>query len=104
MKKVITLFALIGFALVGTADEIKGKGVCAKCSLKEADSCQAVVQVTKDGETTNYYVNTDSKMHKKLHKAVCKKDVEGICIKGAITEVDGKKVVDATEAAIPKKK
>jgi hypothetical protein len=102
MKKVITLFALIGFAFVGMADEISGKGVCAKCSMKEASSCQAVIQVTKDGETTNYYVSKDSKAHKKLHKAICKKDVDGISITGDVTEVDGKKVVAVTKADIPK--
>ena len=54
--------------------------------MKEASSCQAVIQVTKDGETTNYYVSKDSKAHKKLHKAICKKDVDGISITGDVCE------------------
>jgi hypothetical protein len=101
MKKVVILFALVGVAFVGMAEEISGKGVCAKCSLKVADSCQAVIQVTKDGETTNYFVDKSSKAHKKLHKAICKKDVEGISVTGEVTETDGKKVVAVKKASIP---
>lgn len=102
MKKVIAILALVGFAFVGMADEIKGKGVCAKCSLKDGSKkCQAVIQVEKDGTTTNYYVDRKSAAHKALHSAICKKDVAGISVTGDVSEKDGKRVIVASSADIP---
>src|SRR5690349_10888421 len=103
MKKyllIAMLSGLVGFAASDTKTEtIKGKGECAKCSLKETDSCQMAV-TTKDG--TKYLVDNND-VSKKFHKNICTetKDVE---VTGTVSEKDGKKTIAATKIEAAKKK
>jgi hypothetical protein len=79
------------------ADEktITGEGKCAKCSLKETDSCQNVIQVTEDGKTVNYYL-TKNKVAKDFHENICK-ETKKVTATGTVKEVDGKKEFTATK-------
>ena len=93
MKKYLLIAALSGLAILAADTEtIKGKGECAKCSLKEADSCQMAV-TAKDG--TKYLVENND-VSKKFHKNICteEKDVE---VTGTVSEKDGKKMITATK-------
>jgi Family of unknown function (DUF6370) len=65
MRKLLTLAAvgvlISGLSFLKAADSgekitIEGKGMCAKCALKETSSCQNAVIVTKDGKDTTYYL------------------------------------------------
>jgi hypothetical protein len=92
MKK-IALSLAAGVMLAGltarvyAADDAKnevtltGTMVCAKCKLHEADKCQNVLQVEKDGKTVNYYL-TDNKTSKDFHDNICKNDGEKVTVTG----------------------
>ena len=103
MKKYLLIAALcglVGFAAADTKTEtIKGKGECAKCSLKETDACQMAVTAT-DG--TKYLVENND-VSKKFHSNICKaqKDVE---VTGTVSEKDGKKMITATKITEAKSK
>jgi RecG-like helicase len=91
--------ALLAFALPALAADdavtITGKGTCAKCDLKEADECQTVVQVKKDGKTVNYYL-VHNKVSDDFHKNVCKAP-EQVTATGTVKEVKGKMELTATK-------
>ena len=102
MFSAIAFCALLGFALTATraaeaaADTtVKGTMKCAKCSLKEATACQAVL-VTKEGDKEVKYFLT-GKEAKAAHDEICKKDKENVSVTGKVTEKDGKKMIAATK-------
>jgi hypothetical protein len=108
MRKLLAL-AIVGVLFSGLAalraddkDEkitIKGDGMCAKCALKEKDSCQNVVIVTKDGEKKTYYVVHDDiakKAHGSLGFCRASKDSPAkVKATGTCKEEDGKLVFTA---------
>jgi hypothetical protein len=99
MKKYLLIAALSGLAVFAADTQtIKGKGECAKCSLKKTDSCQMAV-TTKDG--TMYLVENND-ISKKFHKNICtdEKDVE---VTGTVSEKDGKKIITASKIDLTKK-
>src|SRR5690348_14071368 len=108
MRKLLAL-AAVGVLFTGLgvlrADDkgekttIKGDGMCAKCALKEKDSCQNVVIVTKDGEKKTYYIVHDS-VAKKAHGSLgfCKASKDNpakVKVTGTCKEEDGKLVFTA---------
>ena len=74
---------------------VKGTAKCAKCSLKEADKCQATL-VTKDGDKEVKYFVT-GKEGSALHKEICTADKENVTVTGKVTEKDGKKMIAASK-------
>jgi hypothetical protein len=101
MKKLLLIAALSGlvaFAADKAPQTIKGKAECAKCSLKETDSCQMAI-TTKDG--TKYLVE-NNKLSKDFHSNICKgsKDVE---VTGMVEEKGGKKLITAKKIDLAKK-
>jgi hypothetical protein len=91
--------AMLAFSLPALAADdtvtITGKGTCAKCDLKEADKCQTVVQVTKDGKTVNYYL-VHNKISDGFHKTVCEAPKQ-VTATGTVKEVKGKMEMTATK-------
>ncbi len=91
--------AMLAFALPALAADdvvtITGKGTCAKCDLKEADKCQTVIQVEKDGKTVNYYL-VHNKVSDDFHSNVCKAP-EKVTATGKVKEVKGKWELTATK-------
>jgi len=79
----------------GKTVTVSGEGKCAKCSLKETDSCQNVIQTKEDGKTVTYYL-TKNDVADKFHKNVCK-GTKQVTAKGTVKEVNGKKELTATE-------
>jgi len=64
----------MALALKALADDEKtvtGEGKCAKCALKETDSCQNVVQVMEGNKTVTYYL-VHNDVSKKFHENICK--------------------------------
>jgi Family of unknown function (DUF6370) len=97
------LFSSVGFGMLRAADDekktLKGDGMCAKCALKEKDSCQNVVIVTKDGEKKTYYIVHDT-VAKKAHGSMgfCKASKDSpakVKITGTVKEEEGKLVFTA---------
>lgn len=80
---------------------IEGDGLCAKCALKEAPSCQNVVIVKKDGKETKYYLEKNgffAAAHQGLGLCTAKKDDPvKVKVTGTLTEKDGKKILTPTE-------
>jgi hypothetical protein len=99
MKKYLLIAALSSLAIFAADTQtIKGKGECAKCSLKKTESCQMAV-TTKDGTT---YLVENNDTSKKFHKNICteEKDVE---VTGTVSEKDGKKMITASKIDLAKK-
>lgn len=103
MRKLLALVAVgvvfSGLGMLRADDKdkkitLKGDGMCAKCALKEADSCQNVVIVTKDGEKKTYFlVKNDVAKNAHASKGFCsaKKDKPTkVKITGTCEEKDGK--------------
>lgn len=90
----LTFLATVGAFAADDVVTITGQGTCAKCGLKEADACQTVVQVDKDGKTVTYYL-VHNKVSDDFHDNVCKKP-EKVTATGTVKEVDGKMQMTAT--------
>ena len=80
---------------------IEGKGLCAKCALKETKSCQNVVIVTKDDKETKYYM-TPNALAKKHHSAdgfcqATKDDPIKVKVTGEVEEKAGKMTITASK-------
>ena len=81
-------------------ETITGEGKCAKCALHEADKCQNVIQVEKDGKTVNYYL-VQNDVSKKFHKSICEESKK-ITATGTVKEVDGKMQLTPTTIELAK--
>src|SRR5690349_10485452 len=86
---VLLALATPSFAGDGEKVTLSGEGKCAKCALKESDKCQNVIEVTKDGKTTKYYV-AQNEVSKKFHSELCH-GPQKVTATGTVKEVDGKK-------------
>src|SRR5215470_11995172 len=109
MKKTIAtslaIAALAGLISVRAAESPKEKTVtgiakCAKCALKQSDSCQNVIEV-KNGSKTTSYVLADNDVSKEFHKNICKEAKE-VKATFAITGDKGKKVFTAKKIELVK--
>lgn len=92
----VTLFSCVG--LVVFAAEVKtitGEGQCAKCSLKETETCQNAIKVEEGGKTVTYYLVHKGES-KKFHKNLCT-TVKKVKATGDVVEKDGKMVMTATK-------
>src|SRR3974377_1901850 len=68
---------------------IKGDATCAKCSLKESDKCQTVIQTEdKNGKKVTYYL-ADNDTAKAFHENVCTASKK-VTATGTVKEVKGK--------------
>ena len=97
------LFALATPALAGDKEvTITGEGKCAKCILKEGDTCQTVIETRENGKTVKYYV-ADNEVGKKFNDKdeVCE-HAQKVTATGTVKEVDGKKVLTATRIKVLK--
>ena len=114
MKKHIALFTgIAGLALMALAAPafaaennkvitITGEGKCGKCSLKETEKCQNVIEAKEDGKTVKYYL-ADNKVSKDFHKEVCK-ETKKVKATGTVKEVDGKKELTAKKIELAEEK
>jgi hypothetical protein len=109
------LFALLaagvlfsGLSFVVAADDAKktvtltGDGLCAKCALKEAKTCQNAVIVTKNGKKTTYYLEPNA-LSKAAHQklgfcSATKEDPAKVKVTGTVEEKDGKHILTLTKA------
>src|SRR3954471_3935328 len=79
---------------------ISGEGKCAKCSLKEADKCQSVIQTQENGKTVTYYL-TENKLSKDFHENVCKEPAK-VNATGKVKEENGKKMLTVSKIELAK--
>ncbi len=79
---------------------VTGEGKCAKCALKETDSCQNVVQVKEGDKTVTYYL-VHNDVSKKFHDNICK-ETKKITVTGTVKEVDGKQQLTPTKIELAK--
>ena len=96
----LSLLAIIALALSPVAfaadSKLEGEAKCAKCHLKTATACHAVIVVKdKDGKETVYYTDKDGK-GKEIHKEICTAE-KGITAEGEVSEKDGKKQLKVTK-------
>jgi uncharacterized protein DUF6370 len=106
----LVLLALVtpSFAAEGKDKEAKegkevtltGEGKCAKCALKETEKCQNVIEVTKEGKKTKYYL-TQNEVSKNFHGDICK-GPQKVTATGTVKTVEGKKEFTATKIELAK--
>jgi RecG-like helicase len=82
------------------AKTLKGEAKCAKCALKEKDTCQTVVQVKEGEKTLTYYV-VDNDVAKAFHKKICEKPAKATAT-GTVKTVNGKLELTATKIELDK--
>ena len=93
----------MAFVLKTGADDEKtvtGEGKCAKCALKETDSCQNVVQVKEGDRTVTYYL-VHNDLSKKFHENICK-ETKKITVTGTVKEVEGKQQLTPSKIELAK--
>jgi hypothetical protein len=83
------------FAGDGKEVTVSGEGKCAKCALDETDTCQNVIEVTKDGQKVVYYL-AQNDVSKAFHKNVCQSSAQ-VTATGTVEMKDGKHVLTATK-------
>ncbi len=97
----LALLATLSTAIAADKEvTLVGEGMCAKCALKEAKTCQNVVQVEKAGKKVNYYLE-QNEVAKKFHPELCQENKK-IKVTGTVKEVDGKQVVTAKKIELVK--
>ena len=94
-KSLITLLAITGLAwslsssaYAGEEKTLTGEAKCAKCILKQTDSCQNAVQVKENGKTITYLLAKND-VSKKFHENVCTESKK-VKVTGTVKEVAGK--------------
>jgi hypothetical protein len=106
MKKTISLLtsiaalALVTPAFAEKEVTITGEGKCGKCTLKETDKCQNVIQSKEDGKAVTYYL-VKNDVSDKFHENLCT-ETKQITATGTVKEVDGKKELTPTKIALVK--
>jgi hypothetical protein len=110
MKKVILTLVAIGCLCLTQATQaaekaaktktITGTGLCAKCSLKESDTCQNVIQVEKNGKKTTYYL-VQNDLSKKFHDKICKAPAK-VKATGTVKKANGKNELTPTDIELVK--
>ena len=101
----LALAALAGLISVRAAEAsnektVTGTAKCAKCILKQSDSCQNVLEVKKGNKTTSY-VLADNDVSKEFHKNICKEAKE-VKATFAVTGDKGKKIFTAKKIELVK--
>jgi len=96
--------AVLCALLVSGSDELtlKGTGICAKCPLKETETCQTVIQIKREKVTTNYYL-VQNAVSKDFHDVICKES-KIVKAKGIIKDVNGKMEFTASQVKLAKDK
>jgi hypothetical protein len=81
---------------------ITGDAKCAKCTLKEADKCQTVVEAEgRNGHMVKYYL-VDNEIAKNFHENVCK-EPKKVKVTGTVKRTeDGKRELTATKIELAK--
>ena len=112
MKRRIAVMASVaGLALLAlatptfAADDSKevtvtGEGKCGKCSLKETEKCQNVIEAKEGGKTVKYYL-TQNETSKEFHDNICK-EAKKVTATGTVKEVNGKKELTASKIELAK--
>ena len=99
MKKLVllsTLLTALALPVFADSKKLEGEATCAKCDLKTADKCQAVVKVGSD-----VYYSDGNDQAKALHKEICKGG-KPATVEGTVSEKDGKKLITITSFEIKK--
>ncbi len=103
MKKILltlgcVLSLVLGFQPRISADSaevtLSGTGCCAKCKLKQTDSCQNAL---KSGDTL--YLLEHNAVSRAFHKNLCS-GTAAITAVGSVKEIDGKKVLVASKISL----
>ena len=79
---------------------ITGEGKCGKCSLKETEKCQNVIEAKEGGKTVKYYL-TQNETSKEFHDNICK-EPKKVTATGTVKEVDGKKELTVSKIEVAK--
>jgi RecG-like helicase len=99
---VVVGLTMMGALKVSAGNEktVTGEGKCAKCTLKETDTCQNVVQVKEGDKTVTYYLVRND-VSKTFHEDLCK-ETKKITVTGTVKEVDGKQQLTPSKIELAK--
>jgi hypothetical protein len=98
---IVSLVSVNGFAASPAKDKtVTGIGKCAKCSLKETDACQNVIEVKKGNKTVSYYL-VQNDVSKEFHKNISKENKK-VKATFSVTEENGKKIYTAKKIDVVK--
>ena len=105
----MALFAMVApsFAADSGKEErertITGEAKCAKCTLKESDKCQTVIETkSASGRVVKYYV-VGNDLAKKFHDNICESPKKVTAV-GTVKRVDGKRELTVTKIELAKDK
>jgi len=82
---------------------ITGEGKCGKCSMKETEKCQNVIEVEgKNGKAAVKYYLVDNEVAKDFHKNICKENKKITATGTNKKNADGKNEFTATKIEVVK--
>ena len=110
-RRIVTMASVAGLALLALATPtfsadaskevtVTGEGKCGKCSLKETEKCQNVIEAKENGKTVKYYL-TQNATSKEFHDNICK-EAKKVTATGTVKEVDGKKELTVSKIELAK--
>jgi RecG-like helicase len=110
-RRIVTMASVAGLALLALATPtfaadaskevtVTGEGKCGKCSLKETEKCQNVIEAKENGKTVKYYL-TQNATSKEFHDNICK-EAKKVTATGTVKEVDGKKELTVSKIEVAK--
>lgn len=79
---------------------VTGTAKCAKCLLKQSETCQNVIEVKKGNKTT-VYVLADNDVSKDFHKNICK-EAKNVNASFTVTGDKGKRIFTAKKLEVVK--
>jgi hypothetical protein len=101
---VLALFCLLSWTVQAAPKEVtlKGKIVCAKCTLKKASKCTTAIVVEENGKELTYYLK-DKGTSESYHEPVCGGGKKDGTVIGVVSEKDGQKWITPTKVEYAEK-
>jgi hypothetical protein len=99
----LLMICLLSFP--GLSEEIKekeitlrGEGLCAKCELKQTQTCQNALRLLEGNKTIIYYLEQNP-LSRNFHKYICAAP-KRIVVTGTVREEKGKRIITATKLSL----
>jgi len=95
-------FAVLALPLRADTDtKFSGTATCAKCDLKQTDTCQMAIKIKDTNGKHETLLVENNKIAQDFHDKICKASHD-VNAEGTISEKDGKKVVTLKKIELAK--
>lgn len=105
MKTFLSSLAILGLLALPlraeTTTKFSGTAMCAKCALKQTDTCQMAIKIKDTNGKQETLLVENNKIAQDFHNKICKEDKD-VNAEGTVSEQGGKKVVTLKKITLAK--